>query len=102
MAEHLTAVPTQITDPPRYPTSQPHEMMFQARQFGWTLAKADNGLIFQEYEINTDEMRRKLVTSPEQMKKIFDDWFALRSAEVLSWSTAYFEAIQAAKEPADG
>jgi hypothetical protein len=35
---------------PRYPESAAHEMKFNAGVFSFTVARADNGFIFQEYD----------------------------------------------------
>jgi hypothetical protein len=75
---------------PIYPTS-PHEMKFQAAYFTFSVARADNGLIFSECDINTDTERRKIATTPEQMQKIFDDWFAERSGQILAFARKIME-----------
>jgi hypothetical protein len=41
---------------PRYPESAAHEMKFNAGVFSFTVARADNGFIFQEYDAQTDEI----------------------------------------------
>jgi len=80
---------------PVYPGSR-HEredgfMSFRQAFFSFNIARADNGLIFSEYDINTDTERRKLATTPEQMQKIFDDWFAEKSGQMLAFARKIME-----------
>lgn len=78
-----------------YPRSAgAYEMAFHSHHFGFSIALADNGLIFEEYDPATDEIRRKLASTPAQAQRIFDDWAQLRSAEILKRSQRYFEELR--------
>lgn len=74
---------------PRYPESAAHEMKFNAGVFSFTVARADNGFIFQEYDAQTDEVRRKLATTPEQLRAIFNARHAERTDKFLEWAKEY-------------
>lgn len=76
---------------PFYPGAADGLMRFHQSYFSFSIARADNGLIFEEYDANTDTMRRKIATSPEQMQKIFDDWFAERSGQMLEFARKIME-----------
>lgn len=69
-------------------------MSFRRAYFTFTIARADNGLIFSEYDVNTDTERRKIATTPEQMKKIFDDWFVERSGQMLAFAKKIMEPAE--------
>jgi hypothetical protein len=70
-------------------------MSFRRSFFTFNIARADNGLIFEEYDVSTDTTRRKIATTPEQMQKIFDDWFAERSGQMLAFARKIMEPADA-------
>lgn len=80
---------------PRYPTSPAYEMKFNAAVFGFTIARADNGFVFQEYDPTTDETHRKIATTPEQLQAIFDTWHKERTGKFLEWAREYLAQNEA-------
>lgn len=83
---------------PHYPepAGMDHMMTFRRGMCGFSLARADNGVVFQEYDISNDEIRRKVAVSPEQLQALFDAWHKERTGEVLKWAREFFAQIDVA------
>lgn len=68
-----------------YPTAQealPGDgaMIFHAHVLTFRLSRADNGVIFEEYDLNTDKIRRLVATDTSNLLAIFDQWCAEKRA----------------------
>jgi hypothetical protein len=90
-------IPLPLPIYPEVMNGQSHLMAFNRGYFTFTIARADNGFIFEEYEMSTDTMRRKLATTPEQLRTIFDDWFKGKSEQMVGFARRMMEDTNVAR-----
>jgi hypothetical protein len=55
-------------------------MIFHAHVMTFKLSRADNGVIFEEYEISNDTIRRLVAIDTPSLLAVFDQWAAEKRA----------------------
>lgn len=75
-----------------YPINSQSEMVFNSGVFTFRLARADNGVIFEEYNAMNDTLKRLVAVDRVGLLALFDRWSAERRAQLEAAKDIFPEA----------